>query len=85
MINGGLYRVRREFEDFAQWEPSRTPPCSPGLGEEERVAVNIAQLFGSPFKLPVAASLVALLPGRKEDSIIAQAFRTSLFTGLLLA
>jgi hypothetical protein len=101
MINEGLYRVRREFEDFAQWEPSRTPPWarpvvelrkglyrigSPGLGEEElRVAVSIAQLFGSPFKLPVAASLVALLAGRKEDTVVAHAFRTSLFTGLLLA
>jgi hypothetical protein len=59
---------------------------SPGLGEEElRVAVSIAQLFGSPFKLPVTASLVALLAGRKEDTVVAHVFRTSLFTSLLLA
>jgi hypothetical protein len=100
IIDQGLYDLRREFEEFAHWEPFPTPPWAypvvdlrkdlyqiecPEISKEKlRVAVNIAQLFGPRWTLPVAANLVALLPGPKEDVAIIQAFRANVFTGSLL-
>ncbi|KAH9204265.1 hypothetical protein DL95DRAFT_122063 [Leptodontidium sp. 2 PMI_412] len=96
MIDQGLYDLRREFEEFALWELRRTPPwaypvvnlrkdlCqieSPEISNEKlRVAVNVAELFGSRWTLPIAANLIALLPSPEEDVAIIQAFRAKLFT-----
>jgi hypothetical protein len=49
--------------------------------EELRAAINIAQLFGPRWRLPIAANFVALLPRRSEDGAILQAFRATPFTG----
>lgn len=49
--------------------------------EELRAAINIAQLFGPRWRLPIAANLIALLPRRSKDDAILQAFRASPFTG----
>jgi hypothetical protein len=51
---------------------------------ELRVAINIAQLFGPRWRLPIAANFIALLPRRIKDSAIIQAFRAAPFTGLPL-
>ncbi|KAL1967107.1 hypothetical protein VTN77DRAFT_3631 [Rasamsonia byssochlamydoides] len=48
--------------------------------EELQAAINIAQLFGPPWRLPIAANLIALLPRQSEDSAILQAFRATPFT-----
>jgi hypothetical protein len=100
MIDQGLYNLRREFENFAHWELCRRPPwarpvvslrkdlCqieSPEISNEKlRVAINVAELFGSYWTLPIAANLIALLPGPKEDVAIIQVFRANIFTGSLL-
>jgi hypothetical protein len=100
MIDQGLYDLRREFEEFALWERCRSPPwaypvvdlrkdlCqieSPEISDERlRVAVDVAELFGPCWALPIAANLMALLPGPKEDVAIIQAFRANIFTGSLL-
>jgi hypothetical protein len=97
MIDQGLYDLRREFEEFALWELRRSPPWAypvvnlrkdlcqierPEKSDERlRVAVNVAKLFGSCWTLPIAANLIALLPGTKEDVAIIQAFRANIFTG----
>jgi hypothetical protein len=100
MIDRGLYDLRREFEEFSNWELSKSAPWAnlvvdlrkdlcqivcPEINKEKlRVAVNIAQLFGSCWALPVAANLVALLPHSKEDIAIVKAFRANVFTGSLV-
>jgi hypothetical protein len=100
MIDQGLYNLCREFENFAHWELRRSPPWakpvvslhkdlyqieSPEISNEKlQVAVNVAELFGSCWTLPIAANLIALLPGPKEDVAIIQVFRANLFTGSLL-
>lgn len=50
---------------------------------ELQAAINIAQLFGPLWRLPLTANLIALLPRRREDSDILQAFNAH-FTGLFL-
>jgi hypothetical protein len=100
VIDQGLYALRRECEEFALWELRPKPPWAypvvnlrkdlcqiemPEISNEKlRVAVNIAELFGSCWTLPIAANLIALLPGPKEDVAIIQAFRANIFTGSLL-
>jgi len=44
-------------------------------------AVNIAQLFESCWRLPIAANFIALLPRREKEAAILQAFRAPPFTG----
>ena len=48
---------------------------------ETQAAIDIAQLFGPHWRLPVAANLLALRPRRRHDEGLLRAFRTSLFTG----
>ena len=100
MINQGLYNLRREFEDFALWESCWKPPwvypvlnlredlCqveSFDISEEKlKAAVDVAQLFGSCWTLPIAANLIALLPGPRDDVAIVQAFRANIFSSSLL-
>ena len=99
MIDHGLCRLRCEFEEFARWELCPKPPLaypvielredllqigSPEISNEKLlVAVNIAQLFGPDWILPIAANLIALIPGSKEDVAIIQVFRANIFTGKL--
>lgn len=95
MINRGLCDLRQEFREFAQWQPCKSPGWARDVNElrhtlqqtesediitgKIQVAFKIAQLFGSPWTLPVAANLVALLPYPKTNDIIVQAFRTNIF------
>ena len=99
MIDQGLYDLRLEFEEFARWKLQPKPPWakpvvdlrkdlfhieSPAISYEKlQIVVNIAKLFGPYRKLPIAANLVALLPGPQEDVAIIQAFRANIFTGWL--
>jgi hypothetical protein len=100
IIYQGLYGLRREFEGFAQWKLCPKPlwaypvvklrkelyqiECPEISKEKLQIAVNIAQLFGPRWTLPVAANLIALLPGLKEDAAIRQVFRENVFKGTLL-
>jgi hypothetical protein len=45
---------------------------------------SIVQLFGSRWRLPMAANLIASLPYREEDSDILGFFKGTCFTGLIL-
>jgi hypothetical protein len=49
--------------------------------EEVKAAINIAQLFGPHYRLPVAVNFIALLPRQSDDPAILQAFRAAPFTG----
>ena len=100
MIDQGLCNLRYPFEDFAHWQLCQKPPWasevvslrkelfwieSPVISKESlQIAINIAKLFGSCWTLPVAASLIALLPGPKDDVAVKLAFRAKIFTGLPL-
>ena len=48
---------------------------------ELQAAISISQLFESGWRLPIAAKFIALLPRRKTDVAILQAFRAAPFTG----
>lgn len=50
------------------------------MKEELQAVINIAQLFGPRWRLPIAANLMALLPRRRGDSAILHAFRAPPFT-----
>jgi len=52
--------------------------------EELEAAVNIGQLFGPGWRLPVAANLLALSPRPSRDSGVMLSFRAAPFTGLAL-
>ncbi len=100
MINQGLYNLRRELKEFAFWETCRRPPwvypvinlrkdlcqteSSDKSNEKLRVAVDVAEIFGSCWTLPIAANLIALLPGPKEEVAIIQAFRANTFSSSFL-
>jgi hypothetical protein len=70
--------VVRLREVFYQNEADRQPTTS----EELQAMIDIAQLFGSPWRFPIAANLIALRPRQRGDSAILHAFRTQPFTGL---
>jgi hypothetical protein len=95
IIDQGLFRLQHELgkpgpgrlankvihlrEVFYQKaEPQRITEA------ELRVAINIAQLFRSRWRLPIAANFIALLPRRNEDGAIIQASRAAPYTGLPL-
>jgi hypothetical protein len=100
MIDQGLYNLRHEFGEFAQWESSRNVPwakptvalrkdlylikCSETTKENSLIAINIAKLFGPRWQLPVAANLIALLPHLTEDTTIIQELSSNHFTGSFL-
>ena len=50
--------------------------------EELEAALNVAQLFGPNWRLPIAANLMSLLPRRSQDHAILQTFTSSRFSGL---
>ncbi len=54
----------------------------PATKEELEAAINIAQLFGPSWRLPIAANLISLLPRQTQDEVIFQAFTAAPFTGL---
>jgi hypothetical protein len=63
-------KVVRLCEDFYQKiaEPQQI------TGDQLQSAVNIAQLFKPPYRLPIAADLIALLSYQREEGAILQAF-----------
>ncbi|KAK0619423.1 hypothetical protein B0T14DRAFT_208177 [Immersiella caudata] len=63
--------VIRLREDFYK-PPVEWPEIS---AVEQEAAINIAQLFGQRWRLPMAANLIAMLPRRIEDGDILQAFK----------
>ena len=69
-------KVVRLCEDFYQKiaEPQQI------TGDQLQSAVNIAQLFKPPYRLPIAANLIALLSYQREEGAILQAFIASSFT-----
>jgi hypothetical protein len=69
-----VIRLREAFHEKSV-EPQRITK------EELRAAIDIAQLFGPRWRLPVAANLIALLPRRSEDGSILEAFEAISFTG----
>lgn len=96
IINHGLFEIRPEFSE--QLPPEDTPWAnkvialreafylteSPSITEVGiRAALAIAELFGGRWRLPLAASLVALLPSRSNNRAILQAFVDASFTGML--
>lgn len=46
-----------------------------------KVAKDIAELFELHWRLPIAASLISLLPRQEGDPLILQTFRDPFFTG----
>jgi hypothetical protein len=54
------------------------------MKEEPPAVINIAQLFGPRWRLPIAANLMVLLPRRRGDSAVLHEFRAPPFTGLPL-
>lgn len=98
IIDKGLYDIRPEFRDFANWEPKAKPPWANTVielretlyhkterlgitGKGLQAAFNISQLFELDWRLPVAASLIALDPPCTDDEKILLAFRNPIFTG----
>lgn len=69
-----VLELRREFyqEPGDAWGVTMT---------EQRVAINIADLFGGRWALPVAANLFALRPRRGCDQRSIATFRAPRFTG----
>ncbi|KAF2479409.1 hypothetical protein BDY17DRAFT_257447 [Neohortaea acidophila] len=87
MMKSGLLSLQTEFTSAYQnaecgWaeEVRRVRKTFQGEGtatldpEQIKVAIRIAQLFGPMWRLPVAISLVALLPGRIDADEIKTAF-----------
>ena len=73
-------KVVRLREDFTQKiaEPQQI------TDDQLRSAINVAQLFKPPYRLPIAANLIVLLPYQREEGAILQAFGASSFTDSLL-
>jgi hypothetical protein len=99
IIDRGLYDLRSEFEEYAQWEPAERPPWAEptidlrenfyrarqGISSEGmQAAINISQLFEQRWKLPVAVSLISLVPHQSENADILIPFRGAPFTGSIL-
>lgn len=89
IIDRGLYNIRSEFQQYAIWPPSearwvipvlemreifyleRQPITSPKL----QSALDIANLFGPRWKLPIATHLTALTAPQIDDDAILAKFR----------
>ncbi|KAM3430295.1 hypothetical protein MY4824_007769 [Beauveria thailandica] len=80
IIENGLCDLRPEFESFASWEVQETPPWAKPTRRLREIFDSIARLFEAPWRLPMAASLVALAAPRTDDNEILLAFRSSSFT-----
>ena len=70
--------VIRLREAFYQNHRERQPVTN----EELEAAINVAELFGPSWRLPVAANLISLLPRQSQDKAILQAFTANQFSGL---
>lgn len=96
MINQGLFRLRPELKESMVAENpilanevirlrerfyKKTVEPQEITPEEIRAAIDIVQLFGPRWRLPVAANLIALLPRRNDDSAILEAFTATPSTG----
>lgn len=96
LIDNGLFEIRPEFSE--PLPPEDTPWANQVIALREafsleespsitavgiRAALAIAKLFGGNWRLPLAASLTALLPSQSNDHAILQAFNDADFTRML--
>lgn len=94
IIDQGLFLLRPEFQRSMvltkpEWaetvlrlrEEFYQGPEQEITTEEILAAMNIAQLFGGQWRLPVAAYFMALRPRQENDEAISEAFKTARFTG----
>ena len=97
MIDQGLLDLQPEFQqpmllEKSEWAdkvshlreafyPNTAEP-QPATQKELEAVVEIAQLFGTHWRLQMAANLICLLPHQSEDPTILQAFTGALFTRL---
>ncbi|KAH6714553.1 hypothetical protein BKA61DRAFT_723336 [Leptodontidium sp. MPI-SDFR-AT-0119] len=95
MIDRGLCDLRHEFEEFSHWSISLKPPRAKPVVElrnvlyqmerseksdgKLRITLDITQVFGSRWTLPMAANLGDLVPTLEED-IIVRAFKANFLT-----
>ncbi|KAF2143151.1 uncharacterized protein K452DRAFT_193527, partial [Aplosporella prunicola CBS 121167] len=70
-------QVIRHREAFYSEEPG----CQKVSSEEIQAAMQIGELFGPPWRLPLAINLMALVPRLPDDRTILQAFQAFNFTG----
>ncbi|KAF2787277.1 hypothetical protein K505DRAFT_353938 [Melanomma pulvis-pyrius CBS 109.77] len=90
LIDQGLFDLQPAFKEFTQWPKAFAPPwVYPVLKLRDEIrhkicSSSITQLFGSRWRLPMAANLIASLPYREEDSDILNFFKGTGFTGSLL-
>lgn len=100
IIDQGLFDLQPKLKEFAKWEPTQKPPwAKPVIRLREELyqktteqtteevlqaAIDIAQLFGPHWQLPVAANLIASRPCRSEDNATVRAFTAFPFTGPFL-
>ncbi|KAJ4285954.1 hypothetical protein N0V90_013520 [Kalmusia sp. IMI 367209] len=79
MIEHGLLTLRPDFESFATWSTEKRPPWAyptlllrtngRNIDEEKLLAlIEVAELFGPRWKLPMAANLASCL-GASEDIV----------------
>ncbi len=71
-----VIRLREAFHPMVA-EPQ------PTTKEKLETAINIAQLFGPRWRLPIAANLIGMLPHQNDDKAILQVFTATPFTGLV--
>ncbi|KAL9020640.1 MAG: hypothetical protein Q9185_002088 [Variospora sp. 1 TL-2023] len=69
-----VLRLREPFYQVAAKRQQAT-------NDELEAAMNIAQVFGRRFRLPMAANLLGLLPRQSDDKAILQMFASHRFTG----
>lgn len=87
IVDHGLFNIRPEFSQ--PLSPERTPWADKVISLREvfyvkessgiteigiRAALDIAELFGETWRLPLAANLIALVPFRDNDHAVLQAF-----------
>ncbi len=97
LLDQGLFVLRPDFEKSLETQKSELANEVVRLREvfydneadrqtatkkELQAMIDIAQLFGSPWRLPIAANMIALRPRKKGDRAILDAFRTQSFSGL---
>ena len=95
MLDHGLLTIQPKFDLLPTGEPEWANEVirlreafyqNTALQEETtketlKAAIDIGQLFGPRWRLPIAANLLALSPRREGDGVILQAFRGDPFTG----
>ncbi|KAL7931831.1 hypothetical protein V8C35DRAFT_308686 [Trichoderma chlorosporum] len=87
IIDHGLYNIRSEFRQYAYWTKASWANPVVEMRElfktdfvnmkaitatELQSALNIADIFGSRWKLPIAAHLVALVAPRIDETVLAR-------------